>query len=153
MAVLRNSVLDWLTQRRALRRWRMSARQASSFSFKDLRKERAAARKLRHELNELIAVADHRLALPVQRVNVRVRCQAPARPPAPAPLAGGDGAPAWEARLPGVDTPVPVYRRDNLASGQALRGPALVFEAVGTVYLAPGWRAQVHSEGHLLLTR
>ena len=95
----------------------------------------------------------HRLALPVQRVNVRVRCQAPARPPAPAPLAGGDGAPAWEARLPGVDTPVPVYRRDNLASGQALRGPALVFEAVGTVYLAPGWRAQVHSEGHLLLTR
>ena len=95
----------------------------------------------------------HRLALPVQRVNVRVRCQAPARPPAPAPLAGGDGAQAWEARLPGVDTPVPVYRRDNLASGQALRGPALVFEAVGTVYLAPGWRAQVHSEGHLLLTR
>ena len=65
MAVLRNSVLDWLTQRRVLRRWRMSARQASSFSFKDLRKERAAARKLRHELNELIAVADHRLALPV----------------------------------------------------------------------------------------
>ena len=95
----------------------------------------------------------HRLALPVQRVNVRVRCQAPARPPAPAPLAGGDGAPAWEARLPGVDTPVPVYRRDNLAPGQALRGPALVFEAVGTVYLAPGWQAQVHSEGHLLMTR
>ncbi|MEC8880351.1 MAG: hydantoinase/oxoprolinase family protein [Pseudomonadota bacterium] len=95
----------------------------------------------------------HRLALPVQRVNVRVRCQAPARPPAPAPLAGGDGAPAWEARLPGVDGPVPIYRRDNLAAGQVLRGPALVFEAVGTVYLAPGWQAQVHSEGHLLMTR
>ncbi|HBL86163.1 MAG TPA: hypothetical protein DD399_03865 [Alcanivorax sp.] len=95
----------------------------------------------------------HRLALPVQKVNVRVRCQAPARPPAPAPLAGGDGAPAWEARLPGVDTPVPVYRRDNLTTGQVLRGPALVFEAVATVYLAPGWQAQVHSEGHLLMTR
>jgi len=24
---------------------------------------------------------------------------------------------------------------------------------VGTVYLAPGWQAQVHSEGHLLMTR
>ncbi|MEQ8869983.1 MAG: DUF6478 family protein [Roseovarius sp.] len=65
MAVLRNSVLDWIAQRRSLRRWRSAARQAPSFSFKDLRKERAAARKLRHELNELIAVADHRLALPV----------------------------------------------------------------------------------------
>lgn len=65
MAVLRNSVLDWIAQRRSLRRWRTAARQAPSFSFKDLRKERAQARKLRHELNELIAVADHRLALPV----------------------------------------------------------------------------------------
>lgn len=65
MAVLRNSVLDWIAQRRALRRWRRAARQAPSFSFKELRKERAQARKLRHELNELIAQADHRLALPV----------------------------------------------------------------------------------------
>ena len=95
----------------------------------------------------------HRLALPVRRVNVRVRCQAPARPPTPTPLAGGDGLPAWEARLPGLDGAVPVYRRDTLAAGQVLTGPALVFEPVGTVYLAPGWQAQVHSEGHLLLTR
>ena len=44
-------------------------------------------------------------------------------------------------------------RGDYEAAGQVLRGPALVFEAVGTVYLAPGWQAQVHSEGHLLMTR
>ena len=95
----------------------------------------------------------HRLSLPVQRVNVSVRCQAPARPPSAAPLARGAGAPAWHARLPGLDTPVPVYRREALGAGQELHGPALVFEPVGTVYLAPGWQARVHSEGHLLMTR
>lgn len=41
------------------------ARQAPSFSLQRLRRERAQARKLRHELNELIAFADYRLALPV----------------------------------------------------------------------------------------
>lgn len=65
MAVLNSSVLDWLVQRRVLRRWRRSARQAPSFSLSRLRRERAQARKLRHELNELIACADYRLALPV----------------------------------------------------------------------------------------
>ena len=95
----------------------------------------------------------HRLALPVRRVNVRVRCQAVARSPAPAALAGGAGAPAWQARLAELSGPVPVYRREDLAPDQSLTGPALIFEAVGTVYLAPGWRARVHSKGHLLMTR
>ncbi|MCQ6262597.1 hydantoinase/oxoprolinase family protein [Alcanivorax sp. MM125-6] len=95
----------------------------------------------------------HRLALPVRRVNVRVRCQAAARSPAPAALAGGTGAPAWHARLPELSAPVPVYRREDLAPDQQLDGPALIFEPVGTVYLAPGWQARVHSLGHLLMTR
>ncbi|GAB4292654.1 MAG: DUF6478 family protein [Roseovarius sp.] len=57
-------MLDWLVQRRALRRWRRVARQAPSFPLAKLRRERAEARRLRHELNELIAYADYRLALP-----------------------------------------------------------------------------------------
>lgn len=65
MAVIRSSVLDWLAHRGALKRWRRAARQAPAYSFKELRRERAKARKLRYELNELIALADHRLALPV----------------------------------------------------------------------------------------
>lgn len=65
MAVLKGSMLDWVARRRTLRRWRRAARQAPSFSLQRLRRERAQARKLRHELNELIAYADHRLALPV----------------------------------------------------------------------------------------
>ncbi len=62
---MKGSMLDWAVQRRALRRWRRAARQAPSFSLQRLRRERAQARKLRHELNELIAYADYRLALPV----------------------------------------------------------------------------------------
>ncbi|MFC6328876.1 hydantoinase/oxoprolinase family protein, partial [Alloalcanivorax gelatiniphagus] len=76
-----------------------------------------------------------------------------ARSPAPAALAGGAGDPAWQARLAELTGPVPVYRREDLAPDQSLTGPALIFEAVGTVYLAPGWRARVHSKGHLLMTR
>lgn len=64
MAVSKSSVFDWFVQRRVLGRWRRAARQAPSFSFQRLRRERAQARKLRHELNELIACADYRLALP-----------------------------------------------------------------------------------------
>ena len=58
-------MIDWLGYRRALRRWRRAARQATAFSITDLRRERAKARNLRQHLNELIAVADYRLALPV----------------------------------------------------------------------------------------
>ncbi|WP_101674155.1 hydantoinase/oxoprolinase family protein [Alloalcanivorax mobilis] len=95
----------------------------------------------------------YRLALPVRRVNVRVRCQARAVSPAPTPLPGGSGERAWQARLPGLSMPVPVYRRDDLHADQRLAGPALIVEAVGTIYLAPGWQARVHSKGHLLLFR
>jgi N-methylhydantoinase A len=95
----------------------------------------------------------HRLALPVRWVNVRVRCQAAARPPSPMAQAGGDGQPAWRATLPGLAMPVPVHRRADLAVDQLLSGPALIFEPVGTIYIAPSWQARVHSKGHLLLIR
>lgn len=58
-------MLDWLVNRQALRRWRRAAKNVHSYAFPQLRRKRAEARKLRHELNELIAAADHRLALPV----------------------------------------------------------------------------------------
>ncbi len=69
MAVIRSAVLDWVVQRAALNRWRRSARQAPALDFKELRRERAKARKLRYYLNEVIAVADYRLSLPVIGTN------------------------------------------------------------------------------------
>lgn len=95
----------------------------------------------------------YRLALPVRWVNARVRCQAASRSPTPAALDGGSGECAWRATLPGLQEPVPVYERGDLATDQTLLGPALIFEPVGTIYIAPGWLARVHSNGHLLLIR
>lgn len=62
---LNGSVLDWVVKRRAWKRWRNVARNANQLDLKTLQRERSTARKLRHHLNEVIASADHRLALPV----------------------------------------------------------------------------------------
>ncbi|MFZ9752079.1 MAG: hydantoinase B/oxoprolinase family protein [Cyanobium sp.] len=46
---------------------------------------------------------------------------------------------------------VPCWRRDALAPGQRLEGPALVLEATGTTVLEQGWGARVLADGALLL--
>jgi 5-oxoprolinase (ATP-hydrolysing) len=46
---------------------------------------------------------------------------------------------------------VPCWRRDVLAPGQRLEGPALVLEATGTTVLEPGWGGLVLADGALLL--
>ena len=61
----RHRGLDWLAQRRGLRRWRHASRDASEMELETLRTERAEARRLRHHLNEFICKADDRLARPV----------------------------------------------------------------------------------------
>lgn len=61
----RSSFLDWLAQRRSLRRWSHAARHAGAMPAATLRRERSRARKLRYLLNEVISVADTRLALPM----------------------------------------------------------------------------------------
>jgi len=50
-------------------------------------------------------------------------------------------------------TATPVHRRDDLAPGDRLEGPALVVEAVSTVVVDPGWRATVDAGGVLVLER
>ncbi|MCC6472400.1 MAG: hydantoinase B/oxoprolinase family protein, partial [Burkholderiales bacterium] len=48
---------------------------------------------------------------------------------------------------------VPLYRRESLAPGSRVEGPALLVEENATTVLEPGWRAQVAPPGHLALTR
>jgi len=95
----------------------------------------------------------HRLALPVRQVNIRVQSLATTSPPAQPPLPARTTAPTRQAQLPGVDQQVTIYDRDALGAGQTLQGPALIAEAVGTTWLAPGWQAFVDPHGHLLLER
>ncbi|MGB2247507.1 MAG: hydantoinase/oxoprolinase family protein [Alcanivorax sediminis] len=95
----------------------------------------------------------HRLGLPVQQVNLRVQCLAEQHPPATPAQPLTQGQALRSTRLPGVDEDVSIYQREDLGNGQCLWGPALIAEAVGTTWLAPGWKAQVDSRGHLLLEK
>lgn len=48
---------------------------------------------------------------------------------------------------------VPVYRREALAVGAYIVGPAIVEERETTVVIRPGWRAEVAPDGSLIATR
>ena len=95
----------------------------------------------------------HRLGLPVQQVNLRVQVLANSHTPDSPALTAEAGKPSGHAQLPGIDTPVALFQRESLGAGQRLEGPALIAEAVGTTWLAPGWQATVDALGHLLLER
>jgi N-methylhydantoinase A len=51
----------------------------------------------------------------------------------------------------GVARPAPVYRRDDLAPGRRMRGPAVVCEYSATTLVPPGWRLVVDRLGGLVL--
>lgn len=53
----------------------------------------------------------------------------------------------------GKKNDVSLYARESLTVGQSLTGPAIITEATGTVVVEDGWRAQVNSRGHLILSR
>lgn len=59
------TVLDRVLQRRALKWWQEAADNAAAADLADLRNWRTRARSLRRQLDRIIHMADHRLALPV----------------------------------------------------------------------------------------
>ncbi len=54
--------------------------------------------------------------------------------------------------LDGEWRPTPMYRREQMAVGQGVTGPALIVEAGSTLVLDPGWHAELTPRGDLLLT-
>jgi 5-oxoprolinase (ATP-hydrolysing) len=59
-----------------------------------------------------------------------------------------------EAFMDGEPQPdTQIFRRDDLAAGQRIDGPAILIEANSTVVVEPGWRAALNRHGHLLLER
>ncbi|WP_437994347.1 hydantoinase B/oxoprolinase family protein [Sorangium sp. So ce145] len=46
-----------------------------------------------------------------------------------------------------------LYRRERLGRGAVIDGPAIVAEANATTVVEPGWRAEITSLGHMVLTR
>lgn len=65
MSEMKPGLLDRVIEQSALRRFRRWAETARSSDLRELRRNRAAARQMRFHLDELIHVADDRLALPV----------------------------------------------------------------------------------------
>jgi hypothetical protein len=61
----RSALGDWIVHRRGVRRWTNAARRAAEMPLQELRRERSMARKLLYSLNEVAAIADNRLALPM----------------------------------------------------------------------------------------
>lgn len=68
-----SGLFETLLHRRAVKRWRRFAEQGPTVDLATLRRWRGRARGLRHNLDEVIHHADHRLALPVIGTNVMRR--------------------------------------------------------------------------------
>ncbi len=88
------------------------------------------------------------------RVEAAARSERP--PSAGAQPAGRRAAAAPVATVPawfGGACEVAVYRREDLAPGAAVEGPAILVEANATTVVEPDWRAEVLAGAELLLTR
>lgn len=95
----------------------------------------------------------HQLPMAVEVVNARVQAQIAGEPVAlPEWPAEPDAKPAQRCQLEGLGE-VLLYRREDLAQGQVVKGPALVVEAVSTLLIETGWQATPDRHGHLLLDR
>ncbi|MCW5605712.1 MAG: hydantoinase B/oxoprolinase family protein, partial [Burkholderiales bacterium] len=99
-------------------------------------------------------------ALVVEAVSVEATgaCEAslPLPAPSPAPENERDGLqPSAMIDMYYNDAfrPTPLYRREDLAPGDTIAGPAIIAEAHATTVIEPQWQAQVTPPGHLLLTR
>ncbi|HEY0594611.1 hydantoinase B/oxoprolinase family protein, partial [Sphingopyxis sp.] len=57
---------------------------------------------------------------------------------------------AW---LAGAEHRAPLHQRSALAPDRTIAGPAIIIDALSTTIVEPGWRAEVQSEGTLLLAR
>ena len=90
-------------------------------------------------------------------VNVRIRAVGTVGKPVfpERELAGEDPSPALlESRFlveNGEERKAGIYRRDDLAPGNHLAGPAILVEFSSTVYVPSGWECRVDRRGNLVL--
>ena len=75
--------------------------------------------------------------------------------PTPALPDRPEASPIGEASVwhEGAREPWPLWRRETLAAGQRLAGPAIVAEETATTVIEPGWGAVVDPRGVLILER
>ena len=94
---------------------------------------------------------------PVELVNVRLRAVGTVdKPPLPAASTGKTSVPTSERPVLLPDAigarPVPVYRRDQLASGATLSGPALVEEPSSTTLILTDMNVSIDAYENMIIT-
>jgi N-methylhydantoinase A len=96
-------------------------------------------------------------ARPLEIVNVRLRMISASEPYEPekrALIAGDGGAACYaerEVHFDGRPRPTRFYRRDELAPGDAMEGPAMVTEYTAATLVLPGCAARVDGLGNLIV--
>ena len=97
----------------------------------------------------------HDLPLPVELVNVRLALQAHGHPlnlpeqqqqATAKPTRGG-------LQLAGFKQTLDVYNRNELSTGQIIKGPALITEQTATTLVQVNWQLKVDNFGNLLINR
>jgi 5-oxoprolinase (ATP-hydrolysing) len=96
-------------------------------------------------------------ALVVEAVSVEALGRAGAPPEQPAAGTPRIGSPAPFETVPmyadGAWRDTGVFRRQDIAPGHVVAGPAIVAEANATTVVEPGWQAEVTPHNHLVLRR
>jgi N-methylhydantoinase A len=113
---------------------------------------RVATEEAFHRLHE--ARYGHRLELPVELVNLRVRVSGP--PPRlelPPPRRAPARRRPRTVEAVGGRRPVPLLERAGIGEGDRIAGPAVIVDPVATTWLAMGWTARLDAVGSLLLSR
>ncbi len=95
--------------------------------------------------------------VPAEIVTLRVEAAGLLPAPAPARPQGGDATSAEVGRqtilLRDGAVDAPVLDRARLGAGARFSGPAIVTQLDATTLVGPGWSAEMHPSGALLLTR
>ncbi|MBI4545475.1 MAG: hydantoinase/oxoprolinase family protein [Gemmatimonadetes bacterium] len=94
----------------------------------------------------------------LEAVTLRVEALGPApRPPLPrlepAASAVAPAAGVADVVFRGKRVRTSLFARPELQAGHLVEGPAVIMEYSATTWLPPGWRAQVHDTGSLIVTR
>jgi N-methylhydantoinase A len=103
-----------------------------------------------HKAHE--TTSGHRLELPVELVNLRLRARAGPAMDSLEKIAGPDTVPGPKTvHLADLEGDVPVYERKYMVQGVELQGPAIISESAATSWIAPDWIASVDQWGNLRL--
>lgn len=104
----------------------------------------------------------HELAIPVQLINIRQALRAETLSITLPDIAEGPPASAVETQTVMMAASknnsqalakVAQYERSLLSCNQVIHGPALISDAVATLWLEIKWQARVDRQGHLILSR